>query len=125
MTVQIRALYDWFNGIGALAVPGEETAGAVVRALDELLAYREGYDPAEREPDLGQWAVIEPVDVRDGEPPMLIMQWVNTPEDVRWFIEDMGDSEEAQVWYVKLGFEWMHYTKSEVRRWWPLPGGEG
>ena len=58
-TERIRSLSDWFNGVGALAVPGEELACEVKAALDELLAYREGYDPKEREPDLGQWATIE------------------------------------------------------------------
>lgn len=125
MTVQIRALYDWFNGIGALAVAGEETAGAVVRALDELLAYREGYDPQEREPELGQWVVVEDIGLTTPDSPgKYVMRWTDTPDCVRWEWEDTeeeGDVE-PQVFYVDMGVTWTYRTKSEVKRWYPIGG---
>ncbi len=123
-TERIRSLSDWFNGVGALAVPGEELACEVKAALDELLACREGHDPAEREPDLGQWAVIEPFDVRDGEPPCVVAQWVSTPPEVidGWACYREPD---ARVWFVDLGgfFNW--WAAADVRRWYPIGRGEG
>ena len=94
-----------------------------ISILTELLAFREGYAPSERLPDLGQWVVIEPRNRDDDDPPMMVVQWVTTPEDVRCFMEDAGDTVEERVWYVECLGEWTHYTKAEVRRWWPLPGG--
>lgn len=90
-------------------------------AMDELLAYREGYDP-QREPDLGQWAVIEPV-VRDGDQPFVVAQWINTPDEAAdgWVCDREPD---AQVWFVRLGNVFNWWATSDVRRWRPLPGGE-
>lgn len=93
---------------------------------DELLAYREGYDPAEREPDLGQWVVVEDMGATPENPGKQVMQWVNTPECVRWFFEDVkGEPGEgdAQVFFVDLVSEWTYRAKSEVKRWYPV-GGE-
>jgi hypothetical protein len=122
-TEKLLALREWYGNPNLACLPiAGAAAAAVVAALDELLAYREGYDPQERLPDLGQWTVIEPVDVRDNEPPCVVAQWVNAPQEAidGWVCDREPD---AQLWFVDLGglFNW--WAASDVRRWYPIPGG--
>ena len=95
---------------------------------DELLAYREGYDPQEREPELGQWVVVEDIGLTTPDSPgKYVMRWTDTPDCVRWEWEDTeeeGDVE-PQVFYVDMGVTWTYRTKSEVKRWYPIGRGEG
>ena len=98
-----------------------------VAALETIIGYLEGYDPAECEPDLGQWVVVEDMGATPENPGKQVMQWVNTPECVRWFLEDVkGEPGEgdAQVFFVDLVSEWSYRAKSEVKRWYPMVGGE-
>lgn len=111
-------------GLRANHPAGDGTVGEGYKlAIEELLAYREGFDPAERKPDLGQWTVIELVDVRDNEPPFVVARWVNAPQEAidGWVCDREPD---AQLWFVDLGglFNW--WAASDVRRWYPIPGGE-
>ena len=121
-TEKILALREWYGSPNLACLPiAGATAAAVVAALDELLAYREGYDPAERLPKLRQWTVIEPVDVRDNEPPFVVAQWVNAPQEAidGWVCDREPD---ARVWFVRLGNVFNWWAASDVRRWRPLPG---
>ena len=107
--------------------PIEGSVGeGIMWALDELLAFREGYDPQEREPELGQWVVVEDIGLTTPDSPgKYVMRWTDTPDCVRWEWEDTeeeGDVE-PQVFYVDMGVTWTYRTKSEVKRWYPMVGG--
>ncbi len=109
-TERIRSLSDWFNGVGALAVPGEELACEVKAALDELLAYREGHDPRERMPEAGQVVRIEY---------RFPGSYTRKPQDVQKLARYDG-KEFADLIYADtcIPLSWL-------TRWYPLPGGEG
>lgn len=59
LTIQgLQGLRAWFRGVGTPDLRTQDK-NDIYLALDELLAYREGYDPAERLPELGQVIKIE------------------------------------------------------------------
>lgn len=82
-----------------------------------------GRDPKKRLPQIGQWALIELHSVEDGDPPYMVARWIETPKDAAdgWVCDGEPDQ---HVFFVRLGnlFNW--WAAAEVRRWWPLPGGE-
>lgn len=125
-TEKLLALREWYGNPNLACLPiAGAAAAAVVAALDELLAFRGGYDPQERLPDLGQWVVVEDVGLTTPDNPgKYAMRWVDTPDCVRWEWEDTDeDDDDPQVFYVDMGVTWTYRTKAEVRRWYPIPGG--
>jgi len=110
-TERIRSLSDWFNGVGALAVPGEELACEVKAALDELLSYREGYDPAERMPEAGQQVVVEFASYKGAEP--VKDRCLSTFNHARQCWTGEG---EWRVWMERANW---------AMRWYPIGRGEG
>lgn len=75
----------------------------MVAALDELLAFREGYDPAERLPEPGAKVLVQ--SKAGGLDSASIRVWADTGEQM-W---------QGRGWSAPIGY---------ARRWYPLPGGE-
>jgi len=90
----LRRMRNWLDGDLRAAPPEDAGRVAMVEAYDELLAFREGYDPAERLPEDGQLCAIH-------------YQWPGT---------DKSD------WAVEIG-PILGIPPSWVIRWYPI-GGE-
>jgi hypothetical protein len=72
--------------------------------FEECLAYREGYDPAERLPEAGVKVLVQ--SERTGTLESASIQiWAETGEQ-KW---------QGRGWWAPIGY---------ARRWYPMPGGE-
>lgn len=87
------------------------------------MAQLSGYDPRETLPALNQWTIIELFERPEGEPPFIVAQWIKTPPEAAegWVCDSEPDE---YVWFVSFGSVFNWWTVSDVRRWFPLLGGE-
>lgn len=103
LTIQeLQGLRAWFRGVGTPDLRTQDKDD-IYLALDELLAYREGYDPAERLPEPGAKVLVQ--SKAGGLDSASIRVWADTGEQM-W---------QGRGWSAPIGY---------ARRWYPLPGGE-
>jgi hypothetical protein len=81
----------------------EMTEDEAEQIVEELLAYRKGYDPAERLPKPGVKVLVQ--SKAGGLDSASIRVWADTGEQM-W---------QGRGWSAPIGYAW---------RWYPAPGGE-
>ena len=111
-TEKLLALREWYGNPNLACLPiAGAAAAAVVAALDELLAFREGYDPAERLPENTCDVVVDVV-IMDSPSGEIIEHQLSYWFEGKWRTFDSDGAEAV----LSDGYR--------VTRWYPLPGGE-
>jgi hypothetical protein len=105
-TEKLLALREWYGNPNLACLPiAGAAAAAVMAALDELLAFREGYDPAERLPDGGK---------------VVLIHYEYPHSDL---LETATYDPVLERWNVILFTGTAVAETDEIDRWYPAPGG--